>query len=155
MRDLNLWNPRNELDPAEPYYRMGQMMDALWHGWLGRFAVGTTEEPILRPAMDVIENDNNLTVRIDLPGVKPDDVHVRVENNILTVSGEIAETKDEEGQRYHYRQRRYGKFQRSVSLPDTLDAEKVEAHFENGVLRVVVPKKAQAQPKQITVKTSE
>jgi HSP20 family protein len=154
MRDLNLWNPRNEPDAVEPFRRMEQMMDALWRGWPSRFALDTTE-PILRPAMDVIENDNNLAVRLDLPGVKPDDVHVEVENNTLTISGEIAETRDEEAQRYHYRERRYGKFQRSLSLPNTLDTNKVEANFENGVLRVVVPKVAQAQPKQITIKTSK
>ena len=154
MRDLSLWNPLNELDLAEPFRRMEQMMDALWRGWPIRFSLDTTE-PLLRPAMDVIENDTNLTVRVDLPGVKPDDVRIEVENNTLTISGEIAETKEEKDQRYHYRERCYGKFQRSLNLPNTLDTDKVEASFENGVLHVVIPKLPHAQPKQITVKASK
>jgi HSP20 family protein len=154
MRDLSVWDPLDGSDVAEPFRRMEQMMDALWRGWPSRFALDTTE-PILRPAMDVIENDNNLTVRVDLPGVKPDDVHVEVNNNTLTISGEIAATKEENDQRYHYRERRYGKFQRSLNLPGTLDTSKVEASFDSGVLHVVIPKLAQAKPKQITIKTSK
>jgi HSP20 family protein len=154
MRDLSLWNSQNELDPAEPFRRMEQMMDALWRGWPSRLALDTTE-PILRPAMDVIENDTNLTLRMDLPGVRPDDVHVEVENNTLTINGEISETREEKDQRYHYRERRYGKFQRSLNLPNTLDTNKVEANFENGVLNVAIPKLPQAHPKQISIKTTK
>jgi len=154
VRDLSLWNSQNGFDPAEPFHRMEQMMDALWRGWPSRLALDTTE-PILRPAMDVIENDTNLTLRMDLPGVRPDDVHVEVENNTLTISGEMAETREEKDQRYHFRERRYGKFQRSLNLPNTLDANKVEASFENGVLNIAIPKLPQAHPKQISIKTTK
>jgi len=82
-------------------------------------------------------------------------VRVEVENDTLTISGEMGDTIEKEGERYHYRERRYGAFQRSVRLPNTLDTDKIEANFENGVLTVVIPKQPQAQPKQITVKAGK
>lgn len=154
MRDLSLWNPQNDFDLAEPFRRMEQMMNALWRGWPSRLALDTTG-PILRPAMDVIESDTSLTVRMDLPGVQPDDVHVEIENNTLTINGEVTQAREEKDQRYTYRERRYGKFQRSLNLPNTLDTDKVEASFENGVLNVVIPKLPQAHPKQISIKTAK
>jgi len=82
-------------------------------------------------------------------------VHVEVENDTLTIKGEMGDTIEQEGERYHYRERRYGSFQRSVRLPNTLDTDKVEASFENGVLNISIPKQPQAQPKQITIKVGK
>jgi len=82
-------------------------------------------------------------------------VKVEIENETLTVSGELGDTVEREGDRYHYRERRYGSFQRSVRLPNTVDTDKIDASFENGVLNVVLPKLPQAQPKQISIKASK
>jgi HSP20 family protein len=86
---------------------------------------------------------------------KAADVKVEVEDNILTVSGEVGDTVEKEGDRYHYRERSYGAFQRSVRLPGSVDTDKVDATFENGVLNIVLPKLPQAQPKQIAVKANK
>lgn len=154
MRNLTRWNPRNEIEVNDPFRSFEQMFDDLWRNWPARFTSDTTR-PMLRPAMDVIENDDYLTVRIDLPGLSPDDVKVEIEDNILTISGAVGDTIEKEGDRYHYRERSYGSFQRSVRLPNTIDTEKVDATFENGVLNIAMPKLPQAQPKQISVKTTK
>jgi HSP20 family protein len=126
-------------------------MDELWQGWSGRSA--SEAKDMMRPAMDVIENQGDITVRMDLPGLKPENVRVEIENDVLTISGEMGDTIEHEGDRYHYRERSYGSFQRSLRLPNTLDTENADASFENGVLTLVFPKQPQAQPKQIEVKT--
>jgi HSP20 family protein len=154
MANLTRWNPRNELEIADIFRPFEQMFEDLWRAWPARYETDTTR-PLMRPLMDVVENDSTLTVRVDLPGMKPDDVHVEVENDTLTISGEVGDTIEKEGERYHYRERRYGSFQRSVRLPNTLDTDKIEASFDNGVLNISIPKQPQAQPKQITVKAGK
>ena len=154
MRNLTRWNPRNEVEVSDPFRSFEQMFDDLWRNWPTRYSTDTSR-PMLRPAMDVVENDDSLTVRIDLPGLSPDDVKVEIEDNVLTVSGEVGDTIEKENDRYHYRERSYGAFQRSVRLPNTIDSDKVDATFENGVLNISMPKLPQAQPKQISVKPKQ
>jgi HSP20 family protein len=154
MRSLIRWNPRNDVEVNDPFRGFDQMFDDLWRNWPARF-VSEGSTGLLRPAMDVIESDKDLTIRVDLPGLKPDDVKVEVEDNILTVSGEVGDTVEKEGDRYHYRERSYGAFQRSVRLPGSVDTDKVDATFENGVLNIILPKLPQAQPKQIAVKANK
>jgi HSP20 family protein len=104
MRSLIRWNPRNDVEVNDPFRGFDQMFDDLWRNWPARF-VSEGSTGLLRPAMDVIESDKDLTIRVDLPGLKPDDVKVEVEDNILTVSGEVGDTVEKEGDRYHYRER--------------------------------------------------
>ncbi len=154
MRNLTRWNPRSEMQVSDPFRAFEEMFDELWR-WGPRRLQSDTSYPMLRPAMDVVENDNDYTVRIDLPGVDPDDVKVEIEDHTLTVSGQIGDTVEHEGDRYHYRERYYGAFQRSVRLPNTVDTEHIDANFESGVLNIVLPKLPQAQPKQITIKAGK
>jgi HSP20 family protein len=155
MRNLIRWNPRSDdMTVTDPFRAVDQMMNDLWADWPFRFQ-SDTMRPMLRPAMDVVENEADLTVRIDLPGLTSDDVNVEIEDHTLTIRGEIGDTVEQEGDRYHYRERSYGAFQRSIRLPNTLDTEKVDATFENGVLSINIPKLPQAKPKQITVKASK
>lgn len=154
MRSLMRWNPRNEMEANDPFRAFEDIVDELWRAWPSRFQ-SDTAHPMLRPAMDVIENEKDYTVRLDLPGISPDDVKVEIEDQMLTISGEMGDTVEKDGDRYHYRERRYGAFQRSVRLPNTVDTEKVEANFENGVLNIVLPKTPQAHPKQIAVKSKK
>ena len=111
-----------------------------------------TARPVLRPAMDVIEHESGLEIRLNLPGMAAEDVTVEVEDNVLTISGEISNEIDEENERYTYRERSYGAFKRSVRLGDTVDVENIDATFDNGVLSLALPKLPEAQPKQIAVK---
>lgn len=154
MRSLMRWNPRNDVEVRDPFRVLDEWINDMWRTWPAQYESDTTR-PLMRPAMDVIENENDLTVRLDLPGLKPDDVKVEIEDNVLTVSGEMGDTVEKEGDRYHYRERRYGTFQRSIRLPNTLDADKINATFENGVLNITLPKQPQAKPKQIEVKAAK
>lgn len=153
MKHLMRWNPQNNVETADPFRAMEQVLDDLWRNWPG-FQTDTTR-PVLRPAMDVIENDEAITLRIDLPGLSVDDVDVELEDHTLTISGSIGDTIEEEGDRYHYRERYSGAFRRSLRLPNTVDAEKVEASFNQGVLNINLPKLPQAQPKRIEVKSNK
>ena len=154
MKNLTRWNPRNEVEVSDPFRPIEQLFDEMWRNWPNRYFEGDTTRPFLRPAMDVVENENNITVRVDLPGLTGDDVHVEMEDNVLTIKGEIGDTIEKDGERYHYRERYSGSFQRSLRLPNTIDAEKVDASFDNGVLNIVLPKVPQAQPKKIDIKAT-
>jgi HSP20 family protein len=139
---------------SDPFKSFDELFEDLWRNWPSRL-MSDTARPLLRPAMDVLENDNELTVRMDLPGLAPENLKVEVNDGVLTISGEVGDTIEKEGERYHYRERSYGAFQRSLRLPNTIDTEKVDATFENGVLHLTLPKLPEAQPKQIAVKTTK
>jgi hypothetical protein len=89
-----------------------------------------------------------------LPGVEPDDVRLSLENNILTIRGEKRQRSEESNERIHRFERTYGVFERTFALPNTVDADKIEARFENGVLLVRIPKAERARPREIRVNTS-
>ncbi len=155
MKSLMRWNPQSNVEVTDPFRAVEDMFNDLWRGnWPFRLQTDTTR-PMLRPAMDVIENDDSVTIRVDLPGLSVNDVNVQLEDNTLTVSGEIGDTIEKEGDRYHYRERYSGSFQRTLRLPNTIDAEKVEASFDNGVLNIALPKLPQAQPKRIEIKSKK
>lgn len=106
------------------------------------------------PAVDVTETDETILVEAELPGVKPEDLDITVEGNMLTIRGETKEEveKKEEGRRI-YRERRYGSFCRSFTLPVAIKADEAEAEFEDGVLKLSLPKEEEAKRKSITVKS--
>lgn len=153
MRNLIRWTPQDRIEASDPFRAMESVMDDLWRNWSA--FTSDTRRPVLRPAMDVVENDREITVRFDLPGMAPEDVNIEIEDGTLTVRGEMGDTVEQENDRYHYRERSYGAFQRSLRLPNTLDADKVEATFTNGVLNIRLPKLPQSQPKQIKVKAED
>jgi HSP20 family protein len=103
------------------------------------------------PAVDILETDSDLILRADLPGIDPKDVEVQFENGTLTLRGERKFESDAKEDNFRRVERVYGSFVRSFALPRTLDAEKVEAHYRNGVLEVKLPKRPEAKPKQIKV----
>ena len=104
------------------------------------------------PAIDVLQRDGNLVVRAELPGVKPEDVDITVQNNILTISGRISEEREEEREGYLIRERRAGFFRRSLQLPQGVDENNINAHFDNGVLEVVIEgAAAQTEPRRVQV----
>lgn len=103
------------------------------------------------PAVDIYEDAQKLALTFELPGVKPEAVDVRVENNVLTVKGERAAAAEQKEENFRRVERRFGSFIRSFTLPQSVDTEQVTAQSENGVLVIELPKKAAAQPKQIKV----
>jgi HSP20 family protein len=103
------------------------------------------------PAVDIYENEQELTVKADLPDVKPEDLDIRVENNILTIRGERKFEKKVDEKNYLRVERSYGSFSRSFSLANTVNTEAIKADYHNGVLTLTIPKREEAKPKQIKV----
>ena len=91
------------------------------------------------PAMDLVEGDDDLVLRADLPGMSEDDVNIEIKDGVLTISGERRAEHEEKGEGFHRVERAFGRFSRSLSLPEGVDPEKVEAKFADGVLEVRVP----------------
>jgi HSP20 family protein len=106
------------------------------------------------PVTDVREDENGLNVVVELPGMSSDDVNVSVENGVLSISGEKKQENEESDadDNYHLVERRYGKFERTFRLPRGVDADKVKAKFENGLLKIDLPKSEKAKKRQIAIK---
>jgi len=108
------------------------------------------------PAVDIVEDDKEYVIKADLPEVNKKEVHVTFENGMLTISGErkFENEENDDKKKYHRVERSYGSYTRSFRLPETVDAEKVDAKFKDGVLSVHLPKKEDVKPKHIEVKVS-
>jgi HSP20 family protein len=106
------------------------------------------------PAVDVKENEHELVLTADVPGLKFEDIDVRLENGTLTLKGERKFESSDQKNGWHRLERSYGAFHRVFELPDTIEAEGVKADYKNGVLTVVLPKKEIAKPKQIKVQVN-
>ena len=107
----------------------------------------------LMPALDVVEQDDAIVVAAELPGISAEDIDISVENNVLSVRGEKKEASEGHQGKYHHVERRYGTFHRSVRLPGTVDAGKIDASYLHGVLTITLPKSEAAKPRKIEVKT--
>ena len=122
------------------------------------FADGTGKDQLMAgsfvPPVDIYEDEHNLVLKLEVPGVNEADLDIQVENNTLTVKGERKFEKEEKEENFHRVERRYGSFLRTFRLPNTVDTETVEANYDKGVLRINLAKKAEAKPKQIKVGTS-
>lgn len=103
------------------------------------------------PAIDVIRDDGNLVVRADIPGIKPDEVKIEVEDDILTVSGSHEETSEEQDKQYVRRERRYGSFCRSMALPAGVDAKQIKAQTHDGVVEVTIPLPKEPEKETVTI----
>lgn len=135
---------------------MEQMFDEMLGGLARRPAGQRRQFAEWAPAIDAFSKNGDLVIKAELPGVKLEDVDITLQNGVLTISGE--HKTDEEGERggYHVRERRYGTFRRSMTLPEGVDESKVHARFEDGVLEVVVEGAAAVQePKRIQIEGSE
>jgi HSP20 family protein len=113
---------------------------------------GTEGAVTYAPALDVHESENGYTIKVSLAGVKPEDVSIQYQKGVLSISGESHEASNREEGTYHVRERRWGRFSRSVSLPETVNAERAEATFDGGVLTLSVPKAEETKPRQIEIK---
>lgn len=135
----------------DPFRALQEQMDDL----IARFETEWNGEPlpsITAPLLDLSETDDSLQVRTDMPGIKPEDINIEVTGNTLRISGERKEEKEEKGKTYHRVERRYGTFARSLTLPCTVQEDKIEAECHDGVLNVTLPKTEQARTKKIKVK---
>lgn len=106
------------------------------------------------PVCDVFEEKEAVKIVAEVPGVPPEDVKISLENNVLTIRGEKKQQAEERNERVHRYERSYGAFERSFALPSTVDPDKIQAGYQNGVLTVTVPKAEKARPREIQVKVS-
>jgi HSP20 family protein len=146
------WEPfRHMLTLQE---RMNRMFDESFRG--ASHGTGAGEEDWAlggswAPSVDIYEQDGNIVLKAELPGVDPKDVDIRLENNVLTLRGERKLDTEVKRENYHRVERTYGSFTRSFTLPSVVDQEKIKADSKDGVLRVTLPKREEAKPKQITI----
>ena len=138
------WDPIRELDSLQS--DMNRLFDRFFEGRTGN---GTSRRWI--PAMDLLETEDHLVLRGDLPGLTEDDIDIEIKDNVLTVSGERRADKEEKGEGYYRVERAFGGFSRSLTLPQGVDADKVEANFDKGVLEVRIPKPAEAKPTRVQI----
>lgn len=132
-----------------PVFGLRREIDRLFEDTFGRDAGSAWT-----PAVDIRENQNELRLDVELPGIKPDEVEITTDNGVLTIRGEkLTERKEDDDSRYHIVERVYGTFTRSFQLPPGIDETRIEATFDNGILSIHIPKAALPQPKKIQIKS--
>ncbi len=147
MSNLTRWEPVSEM------ITLRDAMDRLFDDAFTRpWGLTNGGHGIGVPAVDMYQTDNDVVVKMSVPGIKPEDVQISVTGNTLTVKGEVKESNDTKQRSYHIREQRWGSFERVLSLPTDVKADKAQAEFENGVLTVTLPKAEEVKPKTITVK---
>ena len=138
----------------DPFREVATLQDRMNRMFNDQFGALTRDESLTGsfvPPVDVYEDENSIQVRLEVPGIEEKDIDIRLENNVLTVRGERKFEKEEKEENFHRIERRYGSFTRSFTLPATVNSEEVQADYEQGVLKVRLPKRAEAKPKQIKV----
>jgi HSP20 family protein len=154
MATMMRWDPFQDLrDAQEEMAQMAQMSPRLAHA-LGLHGQqqGSATATAWAPALDISERKDAYLVTVELPGVEADDLDITMEDGLVTIQGERQFTSESTEQQFHRVERRYGAFRRSITLPAQVQAEQIEASFEDGVLQIVVPKAEEAKPKRIQVR---
>lgn len=149
MADLIRWDPFREM------MRFRDAMDRLFDNTLASTTWEWRAPWVSEPALDVIESADDYVVKASIPGINPDDLEITFTERTLTIKGEVKEEKQHEGVQYHLRERRYGSFSRSITLPTPVNADAIEAKYEAGVLTLRIPKTEEVKPKRIPIKVSE
>ena len=149
MTMITRWEPFRELSSLQ------ERMNRLFQDSFGTNAANRADESLMSggfvPAVDVYEDEQNVVLKVEVPGIDQKDIDIRVENNVLTLRGERKIEKHEKEEKFQRVERRYGSFTRSFTLPNTIDTENVSAEYENGLLKIAMAKRAEAKPKQIKV----
>lgn len=133
--------------------RLNRLLDQAFAGWPSSEQGNAITSAWFAPT-DVCENTECLQMRMELPGVKPEDVQISLEDNVLTIRGVKRQHAEERNERVHRYERSYGNFERSFALPTTVDPDKISANYENGILTVTIPKAERARPREIPVRSS-
>ena len=137
-------------DPFRDLRQMDETMNRLWRGF-GGVSAGTEDWNI---SLDVVQRGDEVTVKASIPGVKPDTIDLAIEDNILTIRAERKPDFEDEQSVYLVRERPVGSFYRALRLPETIDANKVQSTYENGVLTITLPKAEEKKKKQIKIQVT-
>ncbi len=153
---VELWQPfeslRGEIDRMFDDFGRG-----FWPSWGRSLRRAAPELPsLLTPAVDLVESEKSFEITTELPGMDEKNIEVRLADGVLTIKGEKQQDKEEKQKNYYRRERSYGAFERSFEVPDTVEADKIEASFSKGILKLMLPKKLEAQKpvKKIEVKAA-
>jgi HSP20 family protein len=150
MTTMMRWDPFQDLRSAQD--EMAQMSPMLAHALGLHTQQANARASAWVPALDISERKDAYLVTVELPGLKPEDLDITMEDGLLTIQGERQFTSESSEQQFHRIERRYGAFRRSITLPAQVQAEQIEASFDNGVLQIMVPKAEEATPKRIQVR---
>ena len=126
-------------------------MNKLFDERLDQFSGSELQSRVWQPLVDIFEEDDKFVIKAEIPEVKKEDISINLENNVLTIKGERKLEKEDKKENYHRAERFYGMFQRSFTLPGTVEQEKIKANLENGVLTLEIPKKEEVKPKKIEI----
>ena len=153
MVTLTRWNP--VADSANLAQRMERMFDEM----MGRGLWRSSEDRPLRgtwvPAVNILEREDAMVITADLPGLKAEDVEVTVEEGILSIRGERKLEETSEGETYHRVERMYGVFERTFTLPNSVDVDKIDARFSNGEMVLTLPKREESKPRSVKIKVEK
>ena len=141
-------------DPFQDVLSLREAMNQLVEESFVRPAEGQNRKSFV-PALDLSETAEGYLVEAALPGVKPQDVEITVENNVLTIKGETRQETDSKQRNFHRIERRFGAFQRTIGLPTTVKADAINAELTNGVLRLEIPKAEEVKPRKISVQVGD
>ncbi|MGD8531622.1 MAG: Hsp20/alpha crystallin family protein [Syntrophobacterales bacterium] len=131
--------------------RMRREMDRIWD----RFSQEpSTYEQHWNPSLDLMETEASLVAEVEVPGINPDDIDISVTSDMLTVTGEKKREPGVQGKNYHFMERAYGRFSRSIPLPTAVNPDRVEARYKDGILTIAMGKSGAAKSKRIEVKTA-
>jgi len=154
---MERWRPTRGITPWSPFRELEEM-ERRFDDVFGRSTLPSiwrrlpAEQMAWAPTIDVFEKGDKFVVKAEIPGMKEDDIHVSVEGDMLTIRGEKKTESEVKEEDYYHCERSYGSFLRSVALPSTVDASKIDADYEDGVLEVTLPKKPEVKPKKVAVK---
>jgi HSP20 family protein len=134
----------------DPFRDFNVLNDRLGN-FLGKGWEAPASTTTWNPSVDIFENDSDVVIKAELPGLNAKDIDIKLENNVLTIRGERHFEKEAKEENYHRIEREYGSFSRSFSLPVTVNGDKVTAEYKDGVLNIVLPKKEEVKPKPIKI----
>jgi HSP20 family protein len=150
---MTLMPTRRPFENFQSLRRLNSVLDEAFSNWPFQQESGSITSSWY-PACDVFEDKDAVKIVAELPGVKPEQVKLSLENNVLTIRGEKTQEAEERTERVHRYERSYGTFERAFVLPSTVDGDKISAQYQNGVLTILVPKVERARPREIPVQTA-
>lgn len=150
---IDLWRPRGLARRAnEPFRAFDELVGRMFDDWLSPRVAGETRG--WSPAVDMVDKKDEIVLRADIPGLEQKDIHVSVDNGMLTIRGARQEEREAKDEDYYCCERWAGSFSRTMALPPSIDPDKIKATFKNGVLEVHVPKSPQAIGKSIEIQAA-
>lgn len=149
---MYLTTTRRPLDSMTSLRRLNSVLDQAFNSWPFQNQENGALTSAWLPACDVFEDKDAVKIVAEVPGVRPEEVKLSIENNLLTIRGEKQQQAEERTERVHRYERSYGTFERTFSLPTTVDPDQIVATYEHGILTVTIPKAERARPREIPVK---